>query len=159
MRKSTFYGLVILCGVGSVLFCYSFREVFLGGSSCELKSDRAPQDFLAIGNALKTYQILAGRPPTTDQGLDALVNEPTLGPKPRRWVQVMKKLPRDAWLNPYRYSLLPPKQYEWRWELRSAGPDGVFDSSDDQAIEDESGRTMESIQEKSEAGSDSRPSF
>ncbi|MEK7951185.1 type II secretion system protein GspG [Luteolibacter soli] len=157
MRKSTFYGLAAFSGVCAMVCAYVARERFFAVGSCHCS--RVDMDFLAIGNALKSYQINAGQPPTTAQGLAALVSVPTSGPKPKRWVQIMKKLPRDAWLNPYRYSLLSPKEYEWRWELRSAGPDGVFGSSDDQAIEEESGRMMASIPEAPEAGSNSRPSY
>ncbi|RYD78525.1 MAG: hypothetical protein EOP84_14160 [Verrucomicrobiaceae bacterium] len=157
MRKPTFYGLATLCGVGSLLFSYEF---FFGGRSSSHPPEAwVKQDFLAVGNAIMTYQISAGRPPTTAQGLDALVNKPTQDPMPKRWVQVMKKLPHDPWLTPYRYRLLSPKGHEWRWELRSAGRDRVFGSSDDLATEYESGGKMESIREEQEVGLDSRSSF
>ena len=142
MRKTTFYGLATFCGLGSLFFCFGLWAIFGGGVSSSPKSVRVEQDFLAIGNAVKTYQINAGRPPTTAQGLDVLLNEPKAGPKPRRWTQVMKKLPDDHWQTPYRYSLLTPKDSEWRWELRSAGRDGVFGSGDDISGEYESGSSI-----------------
>ncbi|HEY1123362.1 MAG TPA: type II secretion system protein GspG [Haloferula sp.] len=157
MKKSTVYGLATLCGAGSLFFGYVV--VFCGASSPHPPEIRADSDFVVIGNAIKTYQINAGRPPTTAQGLDALVNKPTQGPTPRRWVQVMRKYPRDPWLTPHRYALLSPKEYEWRWELRSAGPDGFFGSGDDFTAEFESGRNVASIPQEAEVGVDSRPSF
>ena len=159
MKKFRFYGLATLCGVGWLLVCYCVLEIFVGGTCSLPKSSRVDSELLAIGNAIKTYQINAGRPPTTAQGLGCLVDEPTQGPKPRRWLQVMKKLPMDPWQTPYRYALLEPKEYEWHWELRSAGRDCVFGSSDDQVADYESGGKMESIPDEQEVGLDSRSSF
>jgi len=157
MRKSTFYGLATLCAVGSLLFGFEF---FVGGrSSSQPPEARVEQDFLAIGNALKSYQINAGRPPTTGQGLDVLVNEPKQGPKPKRWVQVMKKMPPDPWQIPYCYTLLSPKEYEWRWELRSAGPDRVFGSGDDLVDEYQTGKLLPMPAGEPEADAGSRPSY
>lgn len=142
MKKTTFYWGAVVLGVIPVLFCISAWILVSGVSSSHPPESRVDQDFLAIGNAVKTYQINAGRPPTTAQGLDVLLNEPKAGPKPRRWTQVMKKLPDDPWQTPYRYSLLTPKDSEWRWELRSAGRDGVFGSGDDISGEYESGSSI-----------------
>ncbi|RYD78524.1 MAG: hypothetical protein EOP84_14150 [Verrucomicrobiaceae bacterium] len=131
MRKSTFHGMTVILGVVMFLFCIWF-VIFRSRSSYPVPPEgRVEQHFLAIGNALRTYQINAGRPPTTDQGLDVLVNEPTQGPKPRRWVQMMKKLYSDPWQTPYRYTLLESKGNGWRWELRSAGRDRIFGNDDD----------------------------
>ena len=111
-------------------------------------------DFQVIHRVLKTYVTNAGQPPTTAQGLDALVNEPR-SPKPKRWVQVLKMLPTDPWETPYRYALIAPNEREWRWELRSAGPDRVFGNRDDLASEEEWGDYL-----RLEDGSvESRPSY
>lgn len=131
MRKSKFYGLVVVLGVIPFLFCVWLLIFASGTSSSHPPEGRVEQNFLEIGNALKTYQINAGRLPTTAQGLDVLVNEPTQGPKPKRWVQVRKKLYSDPWQTPYRYTLLESKGNGGRWELRSAGPDRIFGSGDD----------------------------
>jgi type II secretion system protein G len=138
MKKSTFYGLATFCGLGSLFFALVVWLAFFdtGGSP---KSMRVEQDFLWMRSAIKFYEINAGRPPTTAQGLDALLNEPMTGPKPRRWTQVVKKQPLDPWNTPYRFTQLAPKEREWRWELRSAGRDGIFGNSDDLATEEESG--------------------
>jgi len=136
MRKTTCYGLATVGVVGSLL---SSLILFGTTDSGDTKSMRVKQDFMAIQNALKTYVINVRRPPTTAQGLDAMVSEPKAGPKPRRWIQIMRKLPTDPWGMPYRYTLLAPREREWRWELRSAGRDGVFGNSDDLATEEESG--------------------
>ncbi|MCW1887194.1 type II secretion system protein GspG [Luteolibacter flavescens] len=91
---------------------------------------RVGNDHSSLAAALKIYSVSAGRPPSTDQGLDALVNEPRTEPKPRRWHRVMERVPWDPWQSPYRYAQLPSTS-KWRFELRSAGKDMVFGSSDD----------------------------
>jgi len=90
-------------------------------------------DSEVISNALKTYTINAGRPPSTEQGLMALVEKPVTGPTPRRWTQIMKKLPTDPWGNPYRYRLLSEERGKWSFELSSAGKDGILQTEDDWA--------------------------
>lgn len=159
MNKSTFYGLAGFCGGGSLLLGFLLWELDSGVSCSMPKSAVVEQDFMSIHAAMKTYYINARRPPTTAQGLDALVNEPTTGPKPKRWTQVMRKVPADPWGVPYRYALLEPKDREWRRELRSAGQDGVFGNGDDLTAEEESGGSVNP--EPVEAGekADLRPSF
>jgi general secretion pathway protein G len=127
----------------------------LGTPSSGAKIQRVDQDFLVIDNALKACASHAGRPPVSAQGLEALVNEPTTGPKPRRWTQIMTKLPTDPWGTPYRYVLLGPKEREWRWELCCAGPDRVFGNRDDLASEAEWGDYL-TLQD---GGVESRPSY
>jgi general secretion pathway protein G len=92
-------------------------------------------DFQSISSALKTYQINAGRPPTTEQGLEALVTRPTLEPLPEDWVKIADKVPTDPWRRPYRYRELPAQGGVFRWELRSVGPDGMTENEDDLAKE------------------------
>ncbi|MEK7951184.1 type II secretion system protein GspG [Luteolibacter soli] len=95
----------------------------------------APPDSAVISNTLKAYVINAGRLPSTEQGLMALVEEPKTGPKPRRWTQLMKRLPTDPWGNPYRYRLLSEERGKRSFELSSAGKDGILQTEDDWAKE------------------------
>jgi len=107
-------------------------------SGCKEKRSgnvRVLADFQSASSALKTYQINAGRPPTTEQGLEALVTRPTLEPLPEDWVKIAERVPTDPWRQPYRYRLLSEADGVSRWELRSAGPDGVMGNEDDVAQE------------------------
>jgi len=153
MRKTTFYGLAVFCGLGSLFF--GAVIVFGSGSCSSAKSMRVDADFCSIGSAIKLYKVNAGRPLSTAQGLDALINEPTTGPRPKRWTQIVTKMPLDPWGTPYRYTLLGPKDHEWRWELRSAGKDKVFGSPDDLAEETE----MDPLATRETTEAESRPSF
>ena len=158
MRKSTFYGLATLCGAGSLFFVYVW--FFPGRTTCcHPPSVRVDGDFISMSSAIKLYHVNAGRPPTSGQGLEALVAEPTTGPKPRRWSQVMTKVPLDPWETPYRYTHLAPKTTEWCCELRSAGEDREFGTPDDVATELEWGRELPPMPTRAETSADARPSY
>ena len=85
-------------------------------------------DFNAIASAVKGYKLNGGCYPSTEQGLDALINRPETEPLPRKWIQVMKKIPLDPWDREYRYRLLPDGK---NFEIRSVGPDGIWMTKDD----------------------------
>ncbi len=61
----------------------------------------AKQDLAAIMQALKLYRLDNGRYPTAEQGLQALVTQPTTEPQPAHWKQYLDKLPKDPWGRPY----------------------------------------------------------
>src|ERR671925_177771 len=65
----------------------------------------ARQDVAAILQALKLYRLDNLRYPTTEQGLAALVNRPTIAPLPPNWKAggYLERLPKDPWGNPYQY--------------------------------------------------------
>ncbi len=69
----------------------------------EARKVKAKNDVLAIQNALDLYKLDNGMYPTTDQGLEALVNKPTTPPEPKHWHQYLKALPKDPWDRPYNY--------------------------------------------------------
>jgi general secretion pathway protein G len=59
-----------------------------------------------VGNlmqALKLYRLDNQRYPTPEQGLQALVLQPTTGPAPLNWKPYIDKLPNDPWGRPYQY--------------------------------------------------------
>jgi general secretion pathway protein G len=128
MSRDLIYKLLVVVAGGGMVLWSSFGTPGVSGSR-QLVRCRA--DFQSINSALKAYAINAGRPPTTDQGLAALVDKPHLDPLPVDWVQVMTKVPSDPWKEPYHYRELPSKDGKFRWELRSDGPDGTLGTEDD----------------------------
>ena len=58
-----------------------------------------------IGKALEFYRLDNGIYPSTDQGIEALVTEPSGFPEPRNWNQegYLKSIPEDPWGEPYLY--------------------------------------------------------
>ncbi|RUO26433.1 type II secretion system protein GspG [Aliidiomarina minuta] len=100
------------------------------GSRDEGERQKVISDIVALENALDMYRLDNGIYPTTEQGLDALVNEPRMDPQPRRYRQggYIRRLPRDPWGNDYQ--LLNPGQYN-NIDIFSAGPDGQAGTDDD----------------------------
>ena len=70
----------------------------------EARITKAKQDIRALEEALNRYKLDNYDYPSTEQGLDALVNKPTGSPEPRRWKgPYVKKVPNDPWQNTYQY--------------------------------------------------------
>jgi general secretion pathway protein G len=70
----------------------------------DAKVTAARTDVTNLMNALKLYRLDNGRYPSSDQGLDALVNRPTTGSVPSNWKTYLDKLPSDPWQHPYQYA-------------------------------------------------------
>lgn len=80
-------------------------------------------DIKGISAALEMYRLDNFAYPGTQQGLEALVTQPTTPPLARNWNRdgYLKALPRDAWGNPYQY-LSPGTRAAF--DLYSLGADG-----------------------------------
>ena len=87
-------------------------------------------DIQAIGTQLKLYESMNGFLPTTEQGLQALVSQPASEPRPQRWYQLFKEVPKDPYGNNYIY-LSPGRKNPTGYDLYSAGPDRKADTADD----------------------------
>ena len=87
-------------------------------------------DVQALGTQLKLYESMNGFFPTTEQGLQALVTPPDTDPKPARWYQLFKEVPKDPWHNNYIYRC-PGVKNPGGYDLFSAGPDRIADTADD----------------------------
>ncbi|UCQ26585.1 type II secretion system major pseudopilin GspG [Edwardsiella tarda] len=81
------------------------------------KADRqkAVSDIVALENALDMYRLDNGRYPTTEQGLEVLIQQSTSITDSRdyRTSGYIKRLPKDPWSNDYQYI--------------SPGEKGIFD--------------------------------
>ncbi|MEQ1668317.1 MAG: type II secretion system major pseudopilin GspG [Sulfuriferula sp.] len=65
----------------------------------------AKQDIASLMQALKLYRLDNQRYPITEQGLQALVKQPTIVPLANNWKAggYIERLPKDPWGNPYQY--------------------------------------------------------
>ena len=75
------------------------------GRTGESRVTAAKVDISTMMQALKLYKLDNQRYPTTEQGLQALVQKPTSGPAPNGWKAggYLEKLPKDPWGNAYQY--------------------------------------------------------
>lgn len=76
-----------------------------------------------ISNALDMYRLDNSHYPSSEQGLKALVEEPSGFPEPRNWNPdgYMSSVPEDPWGNEYQY--VSPGS-EGPYDLYSLGADG-----------------------------------
>ncbi|MEO7318783.1 MAG: type II secretion system protein GspG [Chthoniobacteraceae bacterium] len=87
-------GLSLLLAVGFSFSC-----------SC-LRTDttlRVQADLLVLKTQIMVYSAASGSLPTTEQGLDALVNKPFPPPPADRWEQRLDMVPIDPWGQRYQY--------------------------------------------------------
>ncbi|MDX1580714.1 MAG: type II secretion system major pseudopilin GspG [Alphaproteobacteria bacterium] len=85
--------------------------------------EKARADVAKLEEAVELYRLDMMSYPTTEQGLEALVEQPQGLARPERYRQggYIKRLPEDPWGNPYRY-VYPGE--ESAFDIYSTGADG-----------------------------------
>lgn len=100
----------------------------LTGRSKQAKIDAAKSQISLFDNALSLYESDVGQYPTSQQGLQALVETPA-GVKDWKGPYLTKMaIPSDPWGNPYIY--VSPGQHKPDYDLSSNGPEGNTDPID-----------------------------
>lgn len=104
----------------------------LMGRTGESRITAAKVDIATMMQALKLYKLDNQRYPTTEQGLQALIEKPSAGPTANGWKSggYVEKLPKDPWGNPYQF-LSPGVKGEV--DLFSYGADGLPGGTGDDA--------------------------
>lgn len=96
------------------------------GRTDEAKVTEAKVQIKNLETALKLYKLDNGVYPSTEQGLDALVEKPTVGVLPKKWRDggylEKRRVPLDPWGNPYVY-VSPGLHGDY--DILSLGADGV----------------------------------
>jgi general secretion pathway protein G len=89
------------------------------------KSATAVSQMQMLESALDAYRLDTGTYPTTEQGLAALNERPSINP-PVNWrgPYLRKAVPVDPWNNPYLYAF-PGEQNPNGFDLLSLGNDGL----------------------------------
>jgi general secretion pathway protein G len=129
-RQSAFTLLEIMLVISIIVVLLGLAISKMGNPLGFAKSVAVRADVQAIGTQLKLYESMNGYPPTTEQGLQALVSQPSTEPRPQRWYQLFKEIPKDPWGNNYIY-LCPGRKNATGFDLYSAGPDRKADTGDD----------------------------
>ncbi len=89
----------------------------------------ARTDIANLEVALDAFEIDTGRYPTTQEGLEALVEEPS-GVRDWRGPYIKRGAPGDPWGNPYLYKQ-PGDHNSASYDLHCYGPDGQSGGGDD----------------------------
>ncbi|HUN25363.1 MAG TPA: type II secretion system major pseudopilin GspG [Steroidobacteraceae bacterium] len=102
----------------------------------EARVAKAKQDIQALGTALTMYRLDNFKYPTTDQGLQALVQQPA-DPTIRNWraggyLQQGANSLKDPWGNAYQY--VYPGTHGGQYDLYSLGPNGQEGGADTSSV-------------------------
>src|ERR1700674_4746651 len=132
LRKnhSAFTLLEIMIVVSIIVVLLGLAISKIGDPTGFAKGTAVRADVQAIGTQLKLYESMNGFLPTTEQGLQALVTQPDTDPRPTRWYQLFKEVPKDPWQSNYIYRC-PGIKNPNGYDLFSAGPDRKADTADD----------------------------
>ncbi len=130
-RQSSGFTLVELVIVITIIAVLSGSGIYLIiGFIDDAKYQRVDSDLKALDLALKSYERNNYfKPPTQEQGLQALVERPSGDPQPERWRAYLDEPMKDPWGLEYQYRF-PPQKSTKKYDIFSFGEDGV-ESDDD----------------------------
>lgn len=117
----TFIEVMIVVAILAVLAALVIPRIV--NRSDDARHDAAKVQIRSIEGALQLYKLDNSVYPSTEQGLKALVDRPTVGIVPRKWKTggYMPKIPNDPWGTPYKYRHPSPRG---DYEVVSLGADG-----------------------------------
>jgi general secretion pathway protein G len=117
----TFIEIMVVVAILAILAALVVPRVM--GRTDDAKRTAAKVQVRNIEGALQLYKLDTSMYPTTDQGLKALIEKPTVGVIPKNWKAggYLDKVPLDPWGTPYKY-MSPSLKGDY--EIISLGVDG-----------------------------------
>ena len=102
-RGFTLLEIIVVVAIIAILAAYIAPKV--AGRVDDARISKAKSDIRVLESSLELYKLDNFVYPSTEQGLDALVNKPS-GENSRNWREggYIKKLNKDPWGNEYRYA-------------------------------------------------------
>lgn len=102
----------------------------LMGNKEQADKQKVMVDIQQLENALDLYKMQNSAYPSTEQGLQALVTQPTTEPVPTQYPEggYIKRLPKDPWNS--EYQLVSPGEMG-KIDVFSPGPDRTAGTEDD----------------------------
>ncbi len=103
MRGFTLIEIIVVVVIIGLLAAVIAPNIF--GQVEEARVKKALSDIRAIESALNLYRLDNFNYPTTEQGLQALVNKPSGSPEAKNWRKggYLARMPQDPWKNEYQY--------------------------------------------------------
>ena len=134
-RYQGFTLLEILIVVAIIAILAAALAVRITGKPGEAKTLQAKLHIGTLEGALKLFKLDNAFYPSTDQGLRALVENPTIGRTAKKWREggYIEKgvIPKDPWDNDYLY--MSPGSHNRDFDLWSYGGDGEEGGEDEDA--------------------------
>jgi len=96
-NQSGFTLLEIMIVVSIIVILLGLAISKMGNPTAFAKTTAVRADVQSIGTQLMQYEAMNGFYPSTEQGLQALVTQAESEPRPTRWYQFFKELPKDPW--------------------------------------------------------------
>lgn len=126
----TFIEIMVVVAILAILAALVVPRIM--GRTDDAKRTAAKVQIRNLEGALQLYKLDNGVYPTTEQGLKALVEKPSVGVVPKKWKLggYIPNLPEDPWGNPYKYmSPAPVQQGQYGqikadYQITSFGTDG-----------------------------------
>ena len=119
--------LMIVIGILGLLIGLVGPKLIANFDKAKVETTRV--NMKSISSTLKTYRLDCGQYPTTEQGLEALLQKPTQGPECRNYAPGgyldKKAVPKDAWDNDLLYT-----SDGNTFEIKSLGADKKAEGAD-----------------------------
>jgi general secretion pathway protein G len=132
MNKNGFTIIEVLVVIVILGLLATFMVPKIMGKPDEARIAKAKNDIQAIESALKMYKLDSGYYPTTEQGLEALIQKPSIEPIPKNFRKggylETSKTPLDPWDSPFIYRC--PGENDRDYEIISLGADRVEGGED-----------------------------
>ncbi len=122
--------LEIMLVVGIIIVLLGGAVFFMAGNLEIGRAAAAKGDIKMIETQLKTFEMLQRRPPTNDQGLNALQERPADLAYPNNWRPLFTKELIDPWGEPYQYRY-PAQKSSRPYDVWSSGEDRQSGTEDD----------------------------
>lgn len=100
------------------------------GRSQQAKITTAQADIANLEVTIDAFEIDCSRYPTTEEGIQALIQQPSSDLTEWRGPYLKRGQPKDPWRNPYVYEC-PGQHNDTGYDLYSYGPDGQEGGGDD----------------------------
>jgi len=117
----TLLEMLVVVSIIAVLSALVGNQVINGAVKARIAANTA--SLAQIEGALQQYKLDNFVYPTTEQGLQALVEKPTGAPEPKNWTKpYIKNVPKDPWQEEY-YYVYPGENGEF--DIYTYGADGI----------------------------------
>ncbi|HEY7532136.1 MAG TPA: type II secretion system major pseudopilin GspG [Nitrospiraceae bacterium] len=120
-RGFTFIEIMVVVAILAILAALVVPRIM--GRTDDAKRTATKVQIRNLEGALQLYKLDNGVYPSTEQGLKALVEKPSVGVVPKKWKLggYIQKLPEDPWGNVYKYISPSPRG---DYEITSLATDG-----------------------------------